>query len=355
MNKVVLLAPTPPPAGGIASWTVRMMNAELKNGWQVAVVDEKLIGKRQIFGDKTRRNLLEETKRCFQIWGNLSRELKDPNAKVVHSCIPSVPLAMVREYICACITKSKKRKFVIHFRCTVPNTTKGKFAHFMLKKLCDKSDVIMTLNAQTDAYLENITKTPTRLIPNFVSADELSESHEIREKIETVLYVGGVIESKGAMDMLEVAKRFPDIRFRLVGKSATNVEERAKELELENVEFAGTMPHEQVTQELQNADVFMFLTWFHGEGFSNSLAEAMAAGVPCLVTDWAANKDMIEDKGGFTVPIKSPEEAAQALEKMMSAEVRAAQSAFNIEKIRTAYADETVLAQYVDCYEELLK
>ena len=156
------------------------------------------------------------------------------------------------------------------------------------------------------------------------------------------------------MDMLEVAKRFPDIRFRLVGKSATNVEERAKELELENVEFAGTMPHEQVTQELQNADVFMFLTWFHGEGFSNSLAEAMAAGVPCLVTDWAANKDMIEDKGGFTVPIKSPEEAAQALEKMMSAEVRGAQSAFNIEKIRTAYADETVLAQYVDCYEELL-
>ncbi len=33
-NKVVLLAPTPP-AGGIAGWTVRTMNATLKNGWQV--------------------------------------------------------------------------------------------------------------------------------------------------------------------------------------------------------------------------------------------------------------------------------------------------------------------------------
>lgn len=355
MNKVVLLAPTPPPAGGIASWTVRMMHAQLKNGWQVAVVDEKVIGNRQIFGDKAKRNLLVEVKRCFRIWSGLAKELKDPNAKVVHSCIPSVPLAMIREYICACITKSKKRKFIIHFRCTVPNTTKGRFAHFMLKKLCDKSDLIMTLNSQTDAYLENITRTPTRLIPNFVSADELVERHQIRQQIETVLYVGGVIESKGAMDMLEVASRFPDIRFRLVGKSASNVEERARELGLKNAEFTGPVDHDTVKQEMQNADVFMFLTYFYGEGFSNSLAEAMAAGVPCLVTDWAANKDMIEDKGGFVVPIKSPEEAAKALEKMMSAEVRGAQSAFNIEKIRTAYADETVLDQYVDCYEELLK
>lgn len=353
MNKVVLLAPTPPPVGGISTWAVRIMNAQLKNGWQVVVVDEKLIGKRQIFGDKNRRNLLEETKRCFQIWRNLIKALKDPDVKVVHSNIPSVPLAMMREYICACITKSKKRKFVMHFHCTVPNTTKGKFAHFMLNRICSKSDYIITLNTQSHAYLEKITNTPIRTIPNFVSSEEVVESHEIRDRIETVLYVGGVIESKGAMDMLEVAKRFPDIRFRLVGQSATNVEERAKELELENVEFAGTMPHEQVSEEMRKADVFMFLTWFHGEGFSIALTEAMAAGVPCLVTDWAANKDMIEDKGGFVVPIKSPEKAAEALEKMLSPEVRAAQSAFNIEKNRTAYAEETVLAQIVDCYESL--
>ena len=51
--KVVLLAPTPPPAGGIAGWTVRMMSAKLKNNWQVVVVDEKVTGDRQVFGDKS--------------------------------------------------------------------------------------------------------------------------------------------------------------------------------------------------------------------------------------------------------------------------------------------------------------
>lgn len=353
MNKVVLLAPTPPPAGGIAGWTVRMMDATLKNGWTVAVVDEKVIGGRQVFGDKTKRSLLTEIKRCRNIWRNLKRELKDPDAKVVHSCIPSVPLAMLREYICARITKRKKRKFIIHFRCTVPNTTKGRFAHFMLKKLCKKADLIMTLNEQTNAYLEKFTQTPMRLIPNFVSAKEVVQREQIREAIRRVLYVGGVVETKGALDMLEVASQFPQMEFRFVGKSDPQVEEYAKTHGIANAVFTGPMEREQVKQELMDADVFMFLTYFHGEGFSNALAEAMAAGLPCIVSDWAANRDMIGTEGGCVVPVKAPQEAVCALKDMMDPQIRAKQSARNLQKVKDEYIDRVVLDQYVDVYESL--
>ena len=58
MNKVILLAPTPPPAGGIAGWTVRMLNSKLKNEWKIELVDEKLLGNREAFGDKTKKNYL---------------------------------------------------------------------------------------------------------------------------------------------------------------------------------------------------------------------------------------------------------------------------------------------------------
>jgi len=350
--KVVLLAPTPPPAGGIASWTVRMLQSQLKNGWQVAVVDEKAIGKRQVFGNKNKRNYFGEWKRCCRIWRNLRRELKDPEAKVVHSCIPSVPLAMLREYICAGITKRRGRKFVIHFRCTVPNTTQGKFAHFMLKKLCDKSDMIFSLNQQTSDFLAKRTKTPIRLIPNFISGDELLETVETRQEVKTVLYVGGVIESKGAKDMLQVAEKFPELQFRLVGKSEESVEKRAAKLP--NVILTGPKNRDEVKQELQDADIFMFMTYFYGEGFSNSLVQAMAAGLPCIVTDWAANRDMIEDKGGAVVPVKSPDAAAEALRNMCSYDVRVTQSAFNIQKVQNCYIDKVVQDMYVDCYEELI-
>ena len=95
MSKVVLLAPTPPPAGGIAGWTVRMMNATLKNNWEVAVVDEKVIGNRQVFGEGSGRNIFTEIKRCFRIWGDLKKALRDPETEVVHSCIPSIASSMM--------------------------------------------------------------------------------------------------------------------------------------------------------------------------------------------------------------------------------------------------------------------
>ena len=350
MSKVVLLAPTPPPAGGIAGWTVRMMNATLKNGWQVEVVDEKVMGNRQVFGDGSGRNLFTEAKRCFRIWGDLRKALRDPEATVVHSCIPSITSSMLREYVCACIAKRRKKKFIVHYRCTVPNTTKGKLGHFMLKKLCAKSDLIITLNSQTDDFLRGITKTPYKLIPNFISADELVESHEIRPELKTALYVGGVIETKGAYEVLELAKRFPDIQFRLVGKSDATVEQFAKDNGIDNAVFVGAKEREEVKEELAAADVFLFMTYFRGEGFSNALAEAMAAGLPCIVTDWAANRDMIGTEGGAVVGVKDVDAAETALRSMLDPDIRRAQSEANIKKVRDCYVDSVVLDMYVDAY-----
>lgn len=352
--KVVLLAPTPPPAGGIAGWTVRMMNAHLKDGWTVAVVDEKTIGSRQTFGKAGKRNLFDEIKRCFQIWGNLRRELRDPEAQVVHSCIPSVTFAMMREYVCACITHSKRRKFIIHFRCTVPNTTKGKMGHFMLRRLCNKSDMVFSLNRQTTDYLYQITKTQIVQIPNFIASEELMESHEVRDELKTVLYVGGLVEDKGVGDCLKIAAHFPEIEFRLAGKGDAVFEQYAREHQLNNVVFLGQLDRASVKEELMKADVFLFMTYFRGEGFSNALCEAMAAGLPCVVTDWAANADMVGDDGGVVVPVKDVDKAVEAIRSMLDPKTRRVMSESNISKVQSKYLEPIVINQYVDGYNELL-
>lgn len=352
--KVVLLAPTPPPAGGIAGWTERMLQAQLKDGWTVEVVDEKVIGNRQTFGKDGKRNLFEEIKRCRDIWKNLKQCLKDPEAKVVQSCIPAVTFAMIREYICAVITKRRKRKFIIHFRCTVPNTVQGRMGHYMLRRLCNKSDMIFSLNQQTTSYLENISDTPIRQIPNFISADELADKHEIGEELKTVLYVGGLVEDKGVGECLQIASRLPDITFKFVGKGNACYEEEAKEKHLDNVMFLGAKDRQGVKAELQSSDMFLFMTYFRGEGFSNALCEAMAAGLPCVATDWAANADMIGDAGGFVVPVKGVDQAVAAIEKLRDKNLRLKCSANNIEKVKCNYIEPKVLEQYVEAYKELI-
>ena len=71
IKKVILLAPTPPPEGGIARWTTRMLNAKLERDWRIELVDEKVIGGREVFGEKSKRKLFLEIKRCMIIWKNL--------------------------------------------------------------------------------------------------------------------------------------------------------------------------------------------------------------------------------------------------------------------------------------------
>lgn len=56
--KVVILGCTPPPVGGIAEWTMRMLNSQLKNGWEIILVDDKMIGGREAFGGGTKKELL---------------------------------------------------------------------------------------------------------------------------------------------------------------------------------------------------------------------------------------------------------------------------------------------------------
>lgn len=350
--KVVLLAPTPPPAGGIAGWTVRMKEANLKNGWEVKVVDEKLIGGREVFGQKNKKNIYIEIKRTLSIWNRLIKALKDNEVKVVHSCIPAGIGGMLREYICALITKCFKKSFVIHYRCTLSNMVKSKKSIYLFKILTNISDIAIVLNSESKAFIEKYSNTKSIIIPNFIEKNSIKDSKIINDKITRILYVGGVTETKGCCDIIKVAKDFPRIQFRLVGKVEKKIIDMDK---TSNVVLLGEKNKTEVKKELEKADIFMFLSYFEGEGFSNALAEAMSNGLPCIVTDWAANKDMIENCGGIVVDLKCTNQVKEAIKKLNCDKVlRKTQSNWNINKVKTCYTDKTVTDMYVDIYEECL-
>jgi len=352
--KVILLAPTPPPAGGIAGWTIRMQNVSLKNGWKVEVVDEKLIGNRDVFGNNTKKRLLVEMKRCFNIWKQLWKALEDDDATIVHSCIPAVSTGMLREYICLMITKIRKRKFIIHYRCTLPNMVKSRMELFLFKRLTQKSDLVMVLNSSSVDFVKKYCETHVVLTPNFIEKNDVIKENTkiIYENIKRVLYVGGVIKSKGCCDIIKVAEKFPQIQFRLVGNPQKEIVDMVK---TSNVMLLGEKNKIEVETELADADLFIFLTHFPGEGFSNSLTEAMAKGLPCIVTDWAANLDMIEDHGGIVVRTNDVPAIVEAIKKLDSDKNRRKeQSNWNIRKVKENYIDTRVTNMYVDAYERVI-
>ncbi len=348
--KVVLISPLPPPCGGIAGWTERMQKMQLKNDWQVKVVDSKVIGGRHVFGEKGKRNVFIEIKRSFGIWKGLLNQLRDRDARVVQTCIPATAYAMMREMVCAIITKARGRKFIVHYRCTLPNMVKGSISLCIFRMLTGLADCAFVLNMSSEHFAKRYSKTTVITIPNFIEAECIASKKNIREKIKTILYVGGVIEEKGCADIIRVAEKLPEYEFQMIGALSADITHMPMP---KNVKLFGERSKSEVYEALHNADVFIFLSRFNGEGFSNALAEAMACGLPCIVTDWAANKDMIGQEGGVVVPIHDVDAAINALRFLEDKQVRSIMSIRNISWVDAHYNDRVVTDQYVDFYEKL--
>jgi glycosyltransferase involved in cell wall biosynthesis len=353
MNKVVLISSTPPPMGGIAKWTERMLKETLPDGWHIVLVDDKIVGKRVPFGDHISYDLFAEFKRWTKVWKDLYLVLKDKDIKVVHACPIATKNSMLANIVSAFIARLCNKKMIIHFRCTVPNLVKTKMQHLLLKVLCSLSNQIIVLNSKTLRFIQDNTKTSVVLIPNFVDADEVNKAKIINEKLHKVLYVGGVTKEKGCDALVEIAKHFPDIEFHLVGKASSEIEKLAQNTP--NIIFGGVKNKNEVIEEYNDSDLFVFLSRFWGEGFSNAVTEAMAAGLPCIVTDWAANADQIIDgKGGLVVDIGDIEKAILSFSKMKDKSFRQNCSNYNVNKVLNEYSSEKILKQYVECYNKLL-
>lgn len=346
--KTVLMAPLPPPVGGIASWANSLLHSELPDGWELLLVDEKILGPREVYGENTRFRFWDEVKRTFGIWRSLWQTLSDRGALVVHANTSATVTGMFREIVSASITHLRGRKFLIEYHCTLPSElqTKGKRIFFRL--LSGVSDGLIVLNRASSDYAAHRTKKPIHLIPNFIESKYVSSEKNISPIVRTVLYTGGVSQSKGCIDIIEAAKAYPDIQFILMGRVAPEVE--SADLP-SNVTLTGCVEREQVLAALRNADLFLFCSRMSSEGFSVALTEAMAAGLPCIVTDWAANRDMVEGKGGLVIPIRNTDALKTALGKLVaSPALRKEMSEFNIRKVRENYIDRIILKKYADAY-----
>lgn len=118
--------------------------------------------------------------------------------------------------------------------------------------------------------------------------------------------VGRLDPMKGHSVFLKAAgminKEYPRIRFVCVGSGLPDFEHKmkylARELTLDRVLiWAGTCS--DMPQVYNGLDILVSSSF--GEGFSNVIVEAMACGIPCVVTD-VGDSSLIVHDAGFVVP-----------------------------------------------------
>lgn len=154
-----------------------------------------------------------------------------------------------------------------------------------------------------------------------------SNRDEVRAELQLgqdkiIGFVGRIDPMKDIPSLLNgfaiIAKKRSDLKLVLVGdgdgEHKKKILEQISELNIkEKVLLTG--PRKDVDRILNAFDVFVSSSIT--EGFSNVIAEAMAAGVPCVVTDVGDSKTIVSNSGEV-IPPRNPERLAFAIDKILN-------------------------------------
>lgn len=121
-----------------------------------------------------------------------------------------------------------------------------------------------------------------------------------------VLTVGTFSYRKGAMDLVDIARRAGDrFRFTFVGDTPSETRDLRRDSPT-NLTFEPRRPQFDLPQVYGDADVFMFPTI--EDGFAVVLSQAQASGLPLLATANCGAPDLVrENETGWILPIRHPE------------------------------------------------
>lgn len=347
--KIALISPLPPPEGGIATWTKEAEGFFLNNAIQFEIIDNAVVGKRKEKITSTTR-LKDEIIRTISIIKKLKHTISSFKPDILHINTSCGRFGIYRDYLCMIFARASHIPCVLHCHCNVADQLHDSIAESFFKRMVKMSATVFVLNRSTSDYVENKTSITPILMPNFIEIDKNKTVHRaINERMREVLFVGHIQKTKGCFEIVEAARRFPDLRFTLVGPIGIEF----SQLKLPpNVSMVGKKKHDDVKRYMDDADAFIFPSYT--EGFSNALLEAMYSGLPVIASDVGANRDMIEDKGGIIVPVKNVEKIAEALDFFSAAEIRRKMSGWNINKVERSYSKERVMGKIVDIYTEIL-
>lgn len=154
---------------------------------------------------------------------------------------------------------------------------------------------------------------------------EMQARNLVKENIFTFIFVGRIVGDKGINELIEafvlLHRKYSDVRLILVG----NFEDELDPLESETkriinessfIEYVGPQYGDALISYYAASDCFVFPSY--REGFPNTVMEAGAMGLPCIVTDINGSREIIENEvNGLIISSKDTQSLYLAMENLI--------------------------------------
>jgi len=197
------------------------------------------------------------------------------------------------------------------------------------------------------------------VLPNAANPVELPEGFvKVRNETTHFLFAGRFAYNKGidtlltAVELIRQMGRDGQFKVSLVGKGPLFEQMKAR-FAFPEVEYMGFVPDEGLNELYNQADVLLLPTLF--EGMPTVVLEAMAHGMPIVVTDVGATTELVDGQNGIVFAKQNPGSLADAMLHMMDcpAEEFQKMSGNSLVKFQSRFTWQAVALQHIHLFEKL--
>lgn len=294
--------------------------------------------------------------------GRLKRLIRSQCPDVLHTW-----LFAANAYGRLAIKRSGRPKVVVSERCV--DTWKAGWQHTLDNRLEPKTDRLVANSESVAAFYREreFPAAKIRVIRNGIELPELVNfdraallaEFDIPAHAKVVGYVGRLAKQKRLLDLvwaMQLLQQLNDKAYFLVvgaGPEQESALKLARHMGCDHlVRFAGH--RDDANRLMQAMDVFWLASDFEGQ--SNSVMEAMAAGVPVVASDIPPNRELVVDgETGFLVKVGDSVGFAQFADRIFADEQLAARlGSAARDRMRTEFSIDSMVNAYAKLYRELV-
>jgi glycosyltransferase involved in cell wall biosynthesis len=177
---------------------------------------------------------------------------------------------------------------------------------FLGKKIFEKADKIICISKYEKNLLVDHFRFDNNkivLIPNGVNLREFRNLKKQTKNYKVILYVGRLEKYKGVQYLIKaLPKMDQDIILEIIGKGPykNSLIKLARKLNVEQrASFSQDLLRSELLQKYADADAFVFLSKY--EAYGISVAEALCAKTPCVVSNSSALKEWVDNENCFGI------------------------------------------------------
>jgi glycosyltransferase involved in cell wall biosynthesis len=347
--KVWIVAPSPPPYGGMSVQAEKLKKYLVSEGIRAELIPTNPPLPR-LFEGLERVPIIRTVLREIQYLFSLTRIVNDPgvvhhlSASYLYFCLHSAPLLLLGR-LC-------KTKIVLNYR----GGRAGDFLrywHWAVVPLLRRADQLVVPSQFLQRIFEDFGIAST-VLPNladtelfpFKQRDQffprlfVSRSLEAMYDIECVLRAFQIVQAKIPQATLGVAGE---------GSEKYKLQSLVREWNLKGVKFYGPVPHEELSSRYLQHDIYLNAS--RVDNFPGALVEAACAGLPIVTTRAGGIPEMIQDRqNGLLCDVGDAGALANCVMEILEHQDFAHQLARNARSWAEQFSWHSVFPQLLQCY-----